>query len=154
MLVYKRIFPYLTSIFPELYIKSVGEFGITNHPVTEHIVREQLMRITHDGGSIKISKKLIFIEIYGLTPTLFCWRVRYGSSPMNSGSFNSIFKVLFTFPSRYFECSSGFLHIYSFWGNLPANIQVARSSNSTLWKERNPSIISPVWFHLGDFHPF
>ena len=50
-----------------------------------------------------------------------------------SNTFNSLFKVLFTFPSRYL-CSIGFLDIFSLGRNLPP-IKIALPSNPTLRKQ-------------------
>ena len=49
-----------------------------------------------------------------------------------SNTFNSLFKVLFTFPSRYL-CPIGFLGIFSLGRNLPP-VKIALSSNPTLGK--------------------
>jgi hypothetical protein len=51
---------------------------------------------------------------------------------MVSNTFNSLFKVLFTFPSRYL-CAIGFLRLFSFGRNLPP-IKIALPSNPTLGK--------------------
>jgi len=50
-----------------------------------------------------------------------------------SSAFNSLFKVLFTFPSQYFS-AIGLFDIFSFRWNL-SPIRAAISNNSTPWKE-------------------
>ena len=61
-----------------------------------------------------------------------------------SSTFNSLFKVLFTFPSRYL-CAIGFPRIFSFGWNLPP-IKTALPSNPTLGK---PSVRSGLQVRYG-----
>ncbi len=77
-----------------------------------------------------------------------CFLIKYNASPCAahstsnrshpllltvSNTFNSLFKVLFTFPSRYL-CSIGLLRIFSFGRNLPP-VKIALPSNPTLGKQ-------------------